>query len=861
MANVLKPGLRAHFAGPCEPMASIFKRIKVDYGDKVGFIQAQNDHISCLEGFRDQSCPAFIFVINRILVRIIRGANAPQIEKTIKEHLDLEDNGQPHHQVESDDLTDPIISFVSPPAPAAPPEPEPDQENNEEDGEDEEYPQQQMLNADVLQALENTPLEEEGPAERTLAMLKPDAMFPSIIEEVLSTLYHHRFQIVNMQKIWLNKEQAAELYKECAALDGPVLAMELSRANAIQAWRDIVGPRDPRDAKKDAPKSLDYAGLYGQDRLINSFHASDGPVSSERELGFIFGGPPETFLALPFAAPDASAKGTNYNGLPQKTLAVIKPHCMLKVDQIIAKIVARGIHITKRDEVMLSVERAQELSLEFLETPAFEESVQSLMTAPVLCLTLKAENVIEAWLEMLGPSDPATAQLLFPIMLFMDPPNIDLAIQQLHSFFPHYLNKSASMGSIFKTPMGSRRASLAGSRALLANDSMRASPASMIYTSTMGLGGVPFMERTLALLKPDVYPDHKDKIMAKIKAEGFTIVGEKEVVLDKGRADEFYREQQGKPFFEDLTNWMSNTPVYAMVLERSGAVKGWRLLMGPTNSDKAREEFPQSIRALFGTDGLRNAVHGADSPAEAARQIGFFFGSEVSPKPETQRTLALIKPDAYPSRKKEIVSKILKGGFDILKEAEVQFDMPMAKEFYKEHSAKGFFEELITWMSSAPIYALAPQTRFAARETAPYSIRAQYGTDGSYNAVHGSDSLASAEREIMLVFGDIDAPVESEPVTETADASPDTLEEVSPESVSNPATIQDDSKPPQEPKTTSHLGNGLAADSKVLSAQNLGPGSKAGSKQVLRSPSAQNLRNAAAFFNSCHMKQNKAIRS
>ncbi|KAJ3024833.1 UNVERIFIED_CONTAM: Thioredoxin domain-containing protein 3, partial [Siphonaria sp. JEL0065] len=824
----------------------------------------KNEVQTCLQISTDEEFMANVLKPG-VRVRVIRGANAPQIEKTIKEHVDLEDSGQPHQQVESDDLVEPIISFISPPVlPVVLDAEEP--ENEEEEDDSVEY---QMLSRpqsasrrvsivlndaqkslttsqEVIQALENTPVEEDGPVERTLAMLKPDAMFPSIVEEVLSSLYHHRFQVVNVQKIWLNREQAMELYKECASMDyysrlvdyiscGPVLAMELSKVNAIQAWRDIVGPRDPRDAQKDAPRSL--RGLYGQDRLINTFHASDGPISAERELAFIFGGPPETFLTLPFAAPDAAVKGGSYNGLPQKTLAVIKPHCMLKVDEIIAKIVARGIHITKRDEVLLSVERAQELSIEFLETPAFEESVQVLMSAPVLCLTLKAENVIESWLEMLGPSDPLTAKTLFPMSLraqygisptengLHGSPNIELAIQQLHSFFPHYLNKTASLGSIFKTPMGSRRASLAGSRALLANESLRASvtqlekergllkskAASMIYTSTMGLGGVPFMERTLALLKPDVYPEYKDQVLSKIRADGFTIVGEKEVVMDKGRAEEFYREQE-------------------------------------------------------------------DSPAEAARQIGFFFGSEVSPKPESQRTLALIKPDAYPARKAEIISKILKGGFTILKEAEVHFNISKAEEFYKEHSERGFYGELTTWMSSAPIYAMVleraaainewrnlagPTNSNIARETAPYSIRAQYGTDGSYNAVHGSDSRASAEREIFLVFGDIDVvpaaepeTIEPEPVLQNQEQTllQEPVAEPDPESSFEEPKATQEPKAPRPPSSAPHPASsgraksalskagtksttnikGLSqANLKTPSTQNLGPGSKVVSSQNL----------------------------
>ncbi|KAJ3017395.1 UNVERIFIED_CONTAM: thioredoxin domain-containing protein 6 [Siphonaria sp. JEL0065] len=616
----------------------------------------------------------------------------------------------------------------------------------------------------------------DGPVEHTFAMLKPDAMNPGIIEETMALLYHHRFTVNAVQKIWLNRDQAAELFRESEKMDyferlldyitcGPVLAMNISKPDAINSWRDVVGPRDPKDARADHPKSL--RGLYGQDRLINTFHASDGPVSAARELAYIFDNPTEKFTTLEFTPP-SSPQAARGSGLPQKTLAVIKPHAMLKVDQIIAKIVARGYQAIKREEILLHHERAQELSFEFLETPQFEDSVQVLISAPVLLLMLKGENVVEGWNEMIGPSDPEVARNLFPMSLraqygidvtnnaLHGSPTVDLAIEQLHSFFPHYLNKAASMGSIFKTPMGSRRASEAGALNNLASSAVRASVA-MLETQRNTLKAAaaahataeafPPVERTLALIKPDVQPAKKDEIMQKIVEDGFTVVVER----------------------EELDKQVSiSAPIYAMVLERSGAIKGWRSLVGPTNSNKAREEHPNSIRALFGTDGSLNAVHGSDSGPSAAREIGVVFGEEISPYPELQRTLALIKPDVYPAKKEEIVAKIKQCGFTIVKESEVQFDKDKAAEFYKEYLGKGFYEELTTLMSSAPIYALVlekpaaikewrniagPTNSNKARESAPHSIRALFGTDGSLNAVHGSDSPASAVREIGVVFG------------------------------------------------------------------------------------------------------------
>ena len=99
---------------------------------------------------------------------------------------------------------------------------------------------------------------------------------------------------------------------------------------------------------------------------------------------------------------------------------------------------------------------------------------------------------------------------------------------------------------------------------------------------------------------------------------------------------------------------MTSGPVIALCLAKVDAIKGWRELMGPTDSNKARESAPKSLRALFGTDGRRNACHGSDSPQSAAREIKFFF----------PRIALDTVPDGEAARKylNEHLSKILTEG-------------------------------------------------------------------------------------------------------------------------------------------------------------------------------------------------------
>ena len=99
--------------------------------------------------------------------------------------------------------------------------------------------------------------------------------------------------------------------------------------------------------------------------------------------------------------------------------------------------------------------------------------------------------------------------------------------------------------------------------------------------------------RTLALIKPDAFgAGKKDEIMSIIRSNGFTVVAERQDQWTIEKAREFYKEHTGKPFFDELTSWMSSAPIYTIVLEKQDGIVAWRALAGPTNSEKARETAP-----------------------------------------------------------------------------------------------------------------------------------------------------------------------------------------------------------------------------------------------------------------------------
>ncbi|MCO5576808.1 hypothetical protein L7F22_030628 [Adiantum nelumboides] len=137
---------------------------------------------------------------------------------------------------------------------------------------------------------------------------------------------------------------------------------------------------------------------------------------------------------------------------------------------------------------------------------------------------------------------------------------------------------------------------------------------------------IPETELTLALLKPDaVQSGHVELILHTVEKHGFVIVTSTHIQLTRVRAEEFYEHLEGSDCFEKLTRFMSSGVLYALVLGKKKAVQEWAFLIGPFDPDIARQESPSSLRARYGTNSIRNTVHGSSSPQLAIREISFFF--------------------------------------------------------------------------------------------------------------------------------------------------------------------------------------------------------------------------------------------
>lgn len=217
---------------------------------------------------------------------------------------------------------------------------------------------------------------------------------------------------------------------------------------------------------------------------------------------------------------------------------------------------------------------------------------------------------------------------------------------------------------------------------------------------------------------------------------------------------------------------MSSDFVVGMELVGSNAISRWRALLGPTNTQKAREEEPNCIRAKFGTDGTKNACHGSDSPGSADRELKFFFGENSNLRTTAafnNCTCAVIKPHAVQKGQVgQIIDAILSEGFEVSAIQTFFLDRPTADEFYEVYRGvlpeyNSLAEHLTTGMCVALEVRqenavesfrnlCGPHDPEIAKTIRPNTIRAKFGVDRVKNAIHCTDLAEDGQLEVEYFF-------------------------------------------------------------------------------------------------------------
>nr|XP_004555507.1 thioredoxin domain-containing protein 3 homolog isoform X2 [Maylandia zebra] len=441
------------------------------------------------------------------------------------------------------------------------------------------------------------------------------------------------------------------------------------------------------------------------------------------------------------------------------TVAIIKPDAVAhgKANEIIMKIQDAGFEILAHEERTLTEPEARDFYQHKAAEACFEDLVQFMSSGPFHILVLSqvegSAAVVPAWREFIGPAD----------------------IEEAKRENPESLRAQYGTETLFNAVHGSEDSDQASRELAFFFPNFRT--ASVMEQD----GEEEHVERTLALIRPDVARENREEILDHIHKSGFIIALQKEVMLSEEQVRQFYCQHVEEDYFPALLQTMTSGPVLALALARKGAVSHWKTILGPSDINKAKEESPDCLRAQFAVENKPiNQLHGSGSREEAEQEISFFF-----PK---QQTVAVIKPDAMEEHKEAILEEIRGRGFSVTRLKETVLSREMAEEFYKEHREKPFYNQLVEFMCRGPCMMLVltkenaveewrammgPTDPNKAKEASPESLRARFAADILHNSVHGSSNEQHAEEKIRFIFGDIstdaeltsDDPISDDPQT------------------------------------------------------------------------------------------------
>eukprot|EP00761_Pharyngomonas_kirbyi_P012619 gb/GECH01012646.1/.p1 GENE.gb/GECH01012646.1/~~gb/GECH01012646.1/.p1 ORF type:complete len:377 (+),score=93.81 gb/GECH01012646.1/:1-1131(+) len=244
--------------------------------------------------------------------------------------------------------------------------------------------------------------------QRTLALIKPDAF--DNCGKIIDASIQNGFKIENIRLVRLTKAQAGEFYSVHKGKpfydklldfmsEDPVIAMELVAENAIQKWRDLIGPTDCEQAKIDAPNSL--RARFGTNKTYNACHGSDSIENGIKEISFFFGTEGKSI--------DTTARFSNC------TVCVIRPHAVFEglTGKIIDDIMEEGYEISALEMFVLDETNAAE----FLEVykgviPEYKFIVEEMSTGPCVAMEIRSESAVREFRETCGPFDPEIARAL-----------------------------------------------------------------------------------------------------------------------------------------------------------------------------------------------------------------------------------------------------------------------------------------------------------------------------------------------------------------------------------------------------------------------------------------------------------------
>ncbi|CAN2391518.1 nucleoside diphosphate kinase activity, partial [Pristimantis euphronides] len=392
------------WCGPCKTTVSLFRKIKNELGDDLlQFAVAEADNIDVLEKYRGKCEPTFLFFAGGDLVAVVRGANAPMLQKTILQQLETEKKVL-NHGLERNVIKD--VALI------------------EEEEESSPLPTQ---NED----------DELVPSGRsyTVAIIKPDAVAHGKADEIIMKIQEAGFEILASEEKCMTESKARDFYKHRAGEEkfqelvqfmssGPCHVLIISNSgdeDVIPEWRQFIGPTDVEVAKKEKPESL--RAQYGTEVLYNAVHGSNDREQASRELAFFFPG----FKGHQQHTEESTSR------TPERTLALIRPDVLKdRKDEVLQSIRDAGFSIAMQKEIMLTEQQVHEFYKEHEDQEYFPALKQQMTSGPILALALVKDDAVRQWRNVLGPADLTTALNEAPHSLRARFTPTEATVNQLH---------------------------------------------------------------------------------------------------------------------------------------------------------------------------------------------------------------------------------------------------------------------------------------------------------------------------------------------------------------------------------------------------------------------------------------------
>ena len=276
---------------------------------------------------------------------------------------------------------------------------------------------------------------------------------------------------------------------------------------------------------------------------------------------------------------------------------------------------------------------------------------------------------------------------------------------------------------------------------------------------------------TFGLIKPDAYLNI-GKIIDCIYQNGFSISKLKLCKLSTDDAAIFYNNIQNQPSFQTMVNFISSDYVVGMDLVKKNAIKEWLSLIGPEDVELAQKTAPNSLRAIFGNSGIKNAIHGSLNSSDAKRESSLIFNKIRHEPILNDNSCVVIKPHAISEGNAgKIIDILLTEGFEISSMEMLYIDKVQAEEFFEIY--KGVlpeYSQMIDSVVCGPIIAIevrqndcvnklrtlvGPHDPDIAKALRPNTIRAKFGNNCVYNAVHCTDLEEDANIECDYLFNKV----------------------------------------------------------------------------------------------------------